>query len=353
MVVVLDLVEQPQLLKVGHDLFAAGEAVEPLVLAGRLVHDSHVVHDLEQVEAVAAADLVVVAIVGRGDLEGAGAEIHLHVVIVDHRDDPAGQRQADADAGQVAVALVVGMDRDAGIAEHGLRAGGGHHDIPGAVGVRVADMVELALLVLVLDLVIGQGGMAARAPVDDIVALVDQAFLVQADEDLAYRRRQPLVHREPLALPVAGGAEPLQLVDDRSALVLAPPPDPVDEGLAAEVVPALALCRQLPFDDVLGGDAGVIGARQPQGIVAAHAVIAGEDILQSVVEGVTDVEDAGDVGRRDDDRERGPPRLHLRREAVVFQPVPQPFFFDQGKIVPLAQQVFFFACHDQYDECLR
>jgi len=73
--------------------------------------------------------------VGRGDLEGAGAEIHLHVVIVDHRDDPAGERQADADPGQVAVALVVGMDRDAGVAEHGLGPGGGHHAEPGTVGI--------------------------------------------------------------------------------------------------------------------------------------------------------------------------------------------------------------------------
>ena len=353
MVVVLDLVEQTQFLEIGHHLFAAGEAVKALIFAGRLVHDSHVVHDLEQLEAMPATDLVVVAIVGRGDLEGAGAEIHLHVVVVDHRDGAAGERQTDADSGQVAVALVVGMDRDAGIAEHGLGPGGGHHDVTGAVGIGIADMVKLAFPVLVFDLVIGEGGMAARAPVDDIVTLVDQAFLVQADEDLAHRRRQPFVHRESLALPVAGGAEPLQLVDDRPALVLAPAPDLVDEGLAAEVMPGLALFRQLPLDDVLGGDAGVIGAWQPQGVVAAHAVIAGKDVLQGVVEGVADMEDAGDVGRRDDDRERGPPLLHLRREAVVLQPVPQPFFFDEGELVPLAQQVFFFACHDQYVESLR
>ena len=111
---------------------------------------------------MAPADLVVVAVMGRGHLQGAGAEFLLHMGIEDHRDGPAGERQLDADALQVAVAFVVGVHRHAGIAEHGLGPGGGHHHMAGTVGIGIADVVELALGVLVLDLVVGQGRMAAR-----------------------------------------------------------------------------------------------------------------------------------------------------------------------------------------------
>ena len=48
---------------------------------------------------------------------------------------------------------------------------------------------------------------------------------------------------------------------------------------------------------------GVIGARDPQGVVPDHAVVADLDVLQGVVQAVPHVQDAGDVGRRDDDDE--------------------------------------------------
>ena len=58
---------------------------------------------------------------------------------------------------------------------------------------------------------------------------------------------------------------------------------------------------ELAFHHDLGGDAGVVGARLPQGVVARHAVIAGERVHQGVLEGVPHVQRAGDVGRRQHD----------------------------------------------------
>ena len=51
----------------------------------------------------------------------------------------------------------------------------------------------------------------------------------------------------------------------------------------------------------LGGDAGVVGARQPEHFFAVHARLAGEDVLDRVIEHVAHVEHAGDVRRRNDD----------------------------------------------------
>ena len=70
---------------------------------------------------------------------------------------------------------------------------------PAAVRQRVAERDELALDVLVLDLGVREPGLVRRAPVDQSLAAVDQAVVVPADERLAHRAREPLVHRESLA----------------------------------------------------------------------------------------------------------------------------------------------------------
>src|SRR3546814_5292169 len=84
---------------------------------------------------------------------------------------------------------------------------------------------------------------------------------------------------------------------------LLPLPHLLDEILAA-VVGALVLpLLELALDDHLRRDAGMIGADDPQSILAAQALVADEHVLQRVVERMADVERAGDVRRRVDDRE--------------------------------------------------
>ena len=59
---------------------------------------------------------------------------------------------------------------------------------------------------------------------------------------------------------------------------------------------------ELALDDHLGGDAGVIGAGEPERGVAAHAMPADGDVDLGVLQHVAHVERAGDVGRRNDER---------------------------------------------------
>ena len=101
----------------------------------------------------------------------------------------------------------------------------------------------------------------------------------------------------------ARGAQPAQLLDDGAAGFVLPLPDRFEEFLAAHRDAALLALGQLAFDDQLGGDAGMVGARLPQHVLAAHALEAGQDVLQRVVEGVADMQPPGDVGRRDHDAE--------------------------------------------------
>ncbi len=119
-----------------------------------------------------------------------------------------------------------------------------------------------------LHLIVGQSSVAARTPVDDIIAFIDEPFLVQSDKDLANGLRQAFIHGEALALPVARRTQFFQLVDDSSAFFLPPGPNTFNKGIAAQVVTGLAFAGKLPLDNILGGNTGMIGSRHPQGVVA-------------------------------------------------------------------------------------
>ena len=183
-------------------------------------------------------------------------------------------------ADQMLIALVVGVDGHAGVAQHGLGTGGGDHQIAAAVAQGIADVPEGAGLVHIFDLGVGQGGDAVGAPVDDAAALIDEALFIQVDEGLANGRGAGVVHGEAGAVPVAAGAELHLLGYDARAVFVFPVPDALEELLAAQVVAGQALLgAQLFLHADLGGDAGMVGAGQPQGAVALHALEADQDIL--------------------------------------------------------------------------
>ena len=69
---------------------------------------------------------------------------------------------------------------------------------------------------VVLHFKVGEGSVASRAPVDDIVALVDQPFFVKRDKHFAHSARKPVIHGETIAFPVQRRAQFAQLKIDRS-----------------------------------------------------------------------------------------------------------------------------------------
>ena len=324
------------------------KAVHTHVFAGSRGHLAGFVDDFDGGEVVTFGHLEVVEIVGRGDLQGAGAEIQGDVGIGDDRDGAPQDRQAQGGAVEFFVALVFGIDRHRGVAQEGFGAGGGHGKVPFAVGQGVPDVVEVAVMGVVLHFEVGQGRLAAGAPVDDVVALVDQALVIEAHEDLAHRFGEASVHGEALPAPVAGAAQALELGDDLPAGFGLPLPDPLDKGVPAQGVAVLAFRGQLPFHHVLGGDAGMVGAGHPEGVEAVHALEPDQDILQGIVEGVAHMQDAGDVGRRDDDAKAGLGAIGLGMEKPLLFPVFIPFRFDPLGIVDLFQNFSHGGPHERY-----
>ena len=144
------------------------------------------------------ADLEVEGVVGRGDLDGSRSEFELDTLIRHHRDLPVEDREKQRLPDRVLVSLIVWMHRNSGIAEHRLGPRRGDRDVTGPVLERVPDVGQFTRVVLVLDLDLGQGGVASWAPVDDPVGAIHEPLLVQRHEDLPDRFAQALVEREPL-----------------------------------------------------------------------------------------------------------------------------------------------------------
>ena len=303
--VVLGPADEPLCLQVGHHAGLRVIDGEPAVGLGRGIGDAAVLADhLDGLQAVAAHDLEVVRVVGRGHLQGAGAERRVHVLVADDGDLAPRQRQRDHLPHQVAVALVVGVHRHCGVAQHGLGAHRGHHHLARAVGQRVGDAHEGVGHLAVLHLQVGDGRPEARVPVDQVGVAVDVALLVQIHEHAQHRARVAVVHREPLAREVHGAAETRELLDDAPAVLGLPCPHPLEELLAGHVQAAHALLRELLLHHRLGGDARMVGARDPLGLEARHAVAADQDILDGAVKGVPHVQRARHVGRRHSDHVR-------------------------------------------------
>ncbi len=112
-----------------------------------------------------------------------------------------------------------------------------------------------------------------------------------------------------------------ELAQDPLLVFVFPGPDALDQCLAAQVVAGfLLLFEQPPLDDGLGGDAGVIGAGHPEGVVALHPPPADQDVLERVIERVAQVKGAGDVGRRDHDAVRRPVAGRIGVEIAASRP---------------------------------
>ncbi len=158
------------------------------------------------------------------------------------------QRQAQLFAVEMQVALVLGMNGDGRVAEHGFGARGGNGDELAGLFAAVAedgiaDLPEMALLLVVDDFKIADGGLAARAPVDDVGAAIDEALMVEADEGFADGNGEALVHGEVFAAPVDGDAEALHLVEDGAAVVALPLPRRARRRLRGRASGARCLLR--------------------------------------------------------------------------------------------------------------
>ena len=302
--VVSDFFQQAKGVQIVHDFLAGIHAVQAAIGLRHFFIEGRIrSQDVDHRQVMTLAHFIVVEVMGGGNFYAAGTKIRVHIIIGDDGDVALSQRQANGLADHVLVARVFRVHGHGGIAEHGLRAGGGDHQMAGAVGERVAEVPHVALFFHVLHFQVGDGRVQGRVPVDQTLAAVNQTFLVQAHKHFAHCVGQAVVHGETFTGPVHAGAHAAQLASDGAAGFAFPLPDLVEKLLPAQFVAVGAFAGQFAFHHHLGGDAGMVGAHLPQGVAALHAAVAHQGVHDGVLEGVTHVQAAGDIGGRDHDAE--------------------------------------------------
>ena len=290
------------------------------VFATIFVDDTAIVHDVDDGQIMAQANLEVVRVMCRGDLHNAGTEVLLHVAIGNDRDFFIDERQNDRFADECLVALVIRVHRHGGIAQHGFRAGGRKLNVAGAVAQRVTQMPEGTFLFLEHDLGVGNGGLTVRAPVDDALTAVDEPLIVQLLENVVDGLVAALVHREAQAIPVTGGAELFELLDNPAAVLILPRPGALQELFATDFFLCDALFAHGLYDLRLRCDGSVVGARQPQSRIALHSAPTNERILQRFIHGMAKVQLTRDVRGRNDDGVRLLFGIYLGMKVFALHP---------------------------------
>ena len=308
-------------LQIGDQRLAAGVAIHALILAGIAVHGRIVVHDLDLFQSVPLADKEVVGVVRGRDLDAPRSEPDFHIVIGDNGDFPTHDRQNQRLADQMPGCLIIRVDRNGGITEHGFRAGGCHLDIAVLTFDGILDVPEEAGLLGVFDFCVRQCRGAVRTPVDDAVTAVNQSLIIEIDEHFPHGTGAAIVHGKALARPIAGGTQLFELPCNACLVGVLPRPYAAQEFLTSEVVARLSLVHaQALLHLDLRGYAGVVGAGNPQGIVALHPLGAHQNILQCLVQRVPHVELTGHIRGGDDHRKGGRGICRIRGEVSPVAP---------------------------------
>ena len=225
---VMDMVyhlhQQPLLLQfLYHDL-AGLVAIHACVLAAVLIDGCVVVQNIDLRQVMTLSYLEIVGVMCRGNLYYAGTKLLIYISVCDNRNLTTYQRQDHGLTYDIFIPLVIRVYCQGAVAKQGFRSGGSDlYELVTALN-RIIDMPEMACLLLVLYLCVRDRGLADRTPVDDTGSLIDIALLMQAQEYLLYGLGAALVHGEALSVPVAGGANLLQLIYDGAAILFPPLP---------------------------------------------------------------------------------------------------------------------------------
>ena len=317
--VILHLDQIALLLQIGHNGFPCLVTVHAVVLAA--VDDVCVaVENQNLLQIVAQTHFEVVGVVAGRHLDGAGAESQLHVLVGHNGNFPADQRQNCGFAHKFCKAFIFGVHGNAAVAQHGFGTGGCHDDVLVRTLDGVTDMPQMAGFLHVLHLGIAQCGGAVGAPVDDALALINQALFVQVAEHFPHGLCAGIVHGKPQTVPVAGAAQCFQLFNDAVAEFVLPSPDFVQELFTTQIEPGQTLVPQLFFHLNLGCNARMVIAGHPQCLIALHSLVTNQNILNRFVERMTQMELTRHVGGRNHNGKGFFIRIGLGMEIAALDP---------------------------------
>ena len=310
-------------------LFPGGKPVHAGVLQPVRAERAVFVQYVQGFQAVLLANGKVVPVVCRGHFEATGTKVQRHVLVGNDGNEPTAHGNPHPFAVQRQIPLVLGVYGNGHVAHKRFRPGGSHRQVgSGSILQFVPNVVQFGLDVLVDHFFVGQRRLGLGVPMDHAQPAVDVPLFVQVYKYLVNAFGTRLVHGKGRAVPVAAGAQLFELFQDDSPVFVGPFPGVLQKGIAGEVGLLNAFCTQLLYDFGFGGNGGVVGPRNPTGIEPTQPGAAHQNVLNGVVEHVAHVQNAGHVGRRNDNGV-GLPVVRDGLKMLIFQPVGIPFGFDR------------------------
>ena len=288
-------------------LLAGLKAVHPVELGHVRAVDMTVRRqDVDDRQAMTLSYGEVNLVMGGGDLERAFSKFHIDVFVGDNGDFRFDQRADYFPADQVGEARVLRVDGYGRVSHDGFRTGRSYsqefvfsHDF-------VKNGVHPGALRLHDDFFVREGRQGNGTPVYHAPAPVDEAVLEEVDKDAGDFARVVFIHGEALAFPVTGAAQFFQLVDDDVAMFVFPFPDFAQKGIASQIMARLSSClAEILFHPYLGGYARMVRSGEPEDFVSFLARAAAEDVLQGIVQDMSQMQHSRDIGRRNDNRISG------------------------------------------------
>ena len=327
------LLEQAGRLEVLLDLLADSKAVHADIHADLVVDRTVVVENIDCFERILLAEHVVVDVVRRRNLQRTRTETYIHIAVADQGYRTPHERHDDTRTlRQRCITLIFGIDAQRRIAQNGLRTRRGNYDITVRTLDGIAQVVEFSVRLAVDHLFVREGRLRRRIPVDHPHAAIYLALVVKVHEYLDHALGADLVHRKACTIPVARSSQLAQLLQDDATVLLLPLPGVAQELLARQARLLDTLGPQFGNNLRFGSDRGVVGTRNPAGILAHHTGTAHQHILQRIVQHVSHVEHSGHIGRRNDYGIRFT-LIGRRMEEFVVYPVVVPLALDLAGVV--------------------
>ncbi len=154
----------------------------------------------------------------------------------------------------------------------------------------ISKIVELALVVMINNLLGGKHSLGLRVPVHHPQSSVYEPLVIEVNEHLQHTLAAYVVHGECRTVPVAGSTQPPQLLQYDASVFLLPCPGIFEELLTGQVTFLYPLLGQTVHHLGLRGYGSMVGARHPQCILPLESGFPHEYVLNSVVQHVPHVQ---------------------------------------------------------------
>ena len=161
-----------------HD-FSCLVAIHACVFSAKLIDGSIIVHDVDFRKVVSLSNLKVVRVVCRSDLYASSSEFLVNILVCNYWDLSVCERKLQHFAYDIFVTVIIRVYCNCSISKKCLRTGSCDlYEFALFSNNRIVDVPEESVLILMLNLCIGNGGLAYRTPVDNTGSLVDVSFFI-------------------------------------------------------------------------------------------------------------------------------------------------------------------------------